>query len=301
MLRILNNGRIFAMTINCKLCTSRKVKIINRVSEYKLLRCLDCQVVFISPQPKLSKVELNNLERYDSGSSISQYFNVQEIFSQRAKACVTILKKYKNSGYLLDVGCSFGFYLRVFNQAGYKTFGIDISKVAIQYINSRLNLKSVVGKFDTYKFPNNKFDIITMFDVFEHFSNPKEIILKTKRILKKDGIIVIQTPNFNSIMSGLTGKKWFWLLVPPHLFLYSINTLRFFLKNNGFKILYISTWDDHHEFMSNILSLFGINYWGKTSLLHRILVKFKYPLIPLSYLWNIFFLGGEILIYAQKE
>lgn len=301
LLSMVNNGRIFVMINRCKICGSDNTKIINRVTFYKLFRCSDCRVIFIFPQPPLSKIELNNLQKYDSQSTIIQYLNIQDIFLRKAKSCVTILKKYKSSGYLLDVGCSFGFYLRVFNQKGYKTLGIDISKKAHQYINSNLNLKSVIGKFETYKFTNHIFDIITMFDVIEHFSSPEKIILKAKRILKKDGILIIQTPNFDSIMSRLTGKKWFWLLLPQHLFLFSVSTLRILLKNNGFKILKMSTWDDHHEFASNILGLFGIYYWGKTGLLHRILVKFKYALIPLSYLWNIFFLGGEILVYAQKE
>ncbi len=297
----MNNVRISSMIVKCGLCDSYKSKKISRIDRYKLFKCIVCQVIFVYPQPNLSRTKEYNLALYDSKESIEQYFKMQNIFYRRAENCISILNKYKSTGYLLEVGCSFGFYLQTFEKNGYRTVGIDISSKAVEYITSRLGLNAVTGRFDTFKFNDNIYDIITMFDVIEHFPNPKKIIIRAKKILKKDGILIIQTPNFSSIMSKLTRLNWVWLLVPQHLFLYSINPIKYLLVKNGFKILHISTWDDCHEFINNILMTVGIKYKGKTALLHRILIKMKYILIPFSIIWNNLYLGGEILVYAKKE
>lgn len=289
------------MIIKCKICKSTDIVKINKVLTFKLLRCLKCQVVFIFPQPRKSSVEKNNLQIYDSECSAKQYFNMQKIFHRRAETSISILKKYIKKGEILDVGCNYGFYLQSFKKEGYNTCGIDISKNVAEYNKTKMGIKTIVGKFDTYNFKDKNFDIITMFDVLEHFSDPQEVIDKVKKNLKNNGVIIIQTPNFQSIMSRITGLKWSWLLIPQHQFIFSIKTLKILLKNNGFKVLYISTWDDLHEFINNILLIFGIKSSGKSELIHRILVKIKYVLFPISILWNSYNLGGEILIYAQKE
>lgn len=289
------------MRFVCKICNTNNYQHVYRITRYNLYRCLNCQIVFVRPQPNLKKLEANNVEKYNTEENEKVYLSMQNIFKDRADKCIKILRQLRNGGKLLDIGCSYGFYLDAFRKNGYKAEGLEVSDRAIKYARNILNLKVIDGTLDNRSFKKEEFDVVTLFDVLEHFPDPQKSISQIRKIIKKGGIVIIQTPNYDSLISRLTSTKWFWLLIPQHLFLYSINTLKYFLKNNGFKVLRVSTWDDYHEFVSNLLSLVGINYWGKTSFLHRILVKFKYPLRPLSYLWNIFFLGGEILVYAQKE
>ena len=133
------------MQKRCKLCGSDNTKINNKIGEHELIRCLNCRIIFLLPQPKLSKARYHNLIKYESIDSIKSYFNMHEIFIKRAKKCIKILRKYKSSGKILDVGCSFGFYLQVFQKSGFKTKGIDLSEKAIKYINTKLKLKGCNG------------------------------------------------------------------------------------------------------------------------------------------------------------
>lgn len=291
----------FSVNSPCLICHSKSQKVVHKWDKFDQYQCLFCKTNCICPQPKENLIEFNNLEMYDSEFSKQVYFNIQNILTQRAELCVSNLLKYKMSGKILDIGCSYGFYLNVFKNNGFSPLGIDISRSAIKYLKKSLKLNGIVGQFDNHYFSKKSFDIITMIDSIEHFSNPRKILLKSKEILKKEGIIVIQTPNIESFISKLTGKKWFWLLPSQHLYLFSVKSLKMLLEQTGFKILEVSTWDDYHEFMSNLLFLIGIKYSGKTAILHRLLVKIKYFLTPFSYIWNIFLQGGEILIYAQKE
>lgn len=289
------------MDISCKICCSKNLKAINRFGKHKLSRCQECKVVFLSPRPKQTDITFHNLRKYEATQNVKAYFNMRNELTLRAQKSIQVLAKYKSYGQLLDVGCSYGFYLKTFTQNGYRAVGIDISKRAARYVKEKLKLNVIYGRFEDYRFKKESFDIITLFDVFEHFSNPVKILGKIRKILKKDGIVVIQTPNYDSLMSRLTGIDWFWLLIPHHVFLYSPNSLKIFLEKKGFRILKITTWDDFTEIINNILFKLRINNVGKTKLIYTILSKSMTAFSPLSLIWSNLFMGGEILVYAQKK
>lgn len=286
----------------CKICKSKKSKLIYKVAKYELFNCLECQVAYLFPEPSIYSTKLTNLKMYDSKKVIKEYFKVRKMLNSRAKKCVKVLKEHKKNGKLLDVGCSYGFYLDVFQKHGYETTGIDISSKAISYVRSYIKTKGINDRFENHYFARKSFDIITLIDVLEHSLDPNKIISKCNRILRNNGIIIIQTPNFNSIISRLTGSKWIWLLLPQHVFLYSAYSLIFLLIQHGFRILHISTWDDDYEFIRNLLLIIGISdKKGIKRFLYKIFIKLEFIVGLISFLWNKFYLGGEIIVYAQKK
>lgn len=284
----------------CKLCYSRKVKLFRYVGEYTLFRCIRCDVVYIDPQPDSRRVKNNNISFYDASENEIAYFKKKEEVFNRATICAGILKKYKSHGTLLDIGCSYGFYLNIFRRKGYRCFGIDPLKRPVDYAKKTLRLSVKQTNLENLN-GRKKYDVITLFDVLEHLPNPQETIQKIKKILNKDGIIIFQTPNYQSLMSRFTGNRWFWLLVPQHLFLYSVHSLKFLLNKNGFSILEIYSWDDIEEFIDNLLLPMRIKNSGKSKILYQLL----FPLLVFifgcfSHLWNRFLLGGENVIYGKK-
>jgi hypothetical protein len=87
----------------------------------------------------------------------------------------------------------------------------------------------------TYDFPQNKYDIITMLGLVEHVTDPYKLIKRSYQLLKKDGMLMIQTPNSTSLLAKTMGKFW-----PPyspieHIHLFSRKSLELALLNAGFK------------------------------------------------------------------
>ncbi len=75
-------------------------------------------------------------------------------------------------------------------------FGIDVSDSAIELCKKLgVEVKKVNLDIDTIPFPDNYFDIIFAFEVFEHFANPQHAIEEINRTLKENGILLISTPN----------------------------------------------------------------------------------------------------------
>ncbi len=288
------------MLIKCNICNSTKFKLVYYLNNYRLFKCNKCDLNFVHPQPSTNKkIDLNYL-RYGSTENENAYLAKKDELIKRTQNNIKLLSKYKKSGRLLDIGCSYGYILKTFQNYGYKTEGIEISKRSYQYAKKYCKVNVKYGNFNKFHYDEQSFDIVSLFDTLEHFSNPKKVIKKIHRILTINGIVIIQTPNFNSFISKIATTNWFWLLIPQHLYLFSIRSLYFLLENNGFNIIKITTWDDYEELDRNILYLMKLKDKGITSPIYYCLFHFINLFLLLGYIWNKFWLGGEITIYARK-
>jgi SAM-dependent methyltransferase len=137
-------------------------------------------------------------------------------------------------GKILDVGCAYGFMLeRV--QDSFDKFGVDVSDYAITIAKKRLpNVKFAIANVEEgLPFQEETFDIIMCNDVLEHLENPRIALGNIKKVLKKDGILYINTPNLNSFRKKVlryADEK------EHHISLFSHNELLDLLEQVGFKV-----------------------------------------------------------------
>ncbi|OGG33826.1 hypothetical protein A3I80_01205 [Candidatus Gottesmanbacteria bacterium RIFCSPLOWO2_02_FULL_40_10] len=283
----------------CRLCNSEKLDFFLMENNYKLYRCSFCKVVSIYPQPTKIELEKFNKNKYNSLQNKKAYFSAKNKLYERARLDDGFIKKFKPRGILLDVGCSYGFYLDVFGKSGFQVQGIELAPIAIKYARNKLRLNILKGDVMTYKF-SKRYDIITLYEIIEHIPSPNALFKRIKKLSKSNALLVIQTPNINSVYFKLTGNKWFWLLVPQHINLFSVQSLKILLKNHGFQILFTRTWDDYDELVKNILFVLRLKDKGKSKILYFLGYKLLWLFSPLSSLWSKFGYGGELTLFAQK-
>jgi 2-polyprenyl-3-methyl-5-hydroxy-6-metoxy-1,4-benzoquinol methylase len=160
------------------------------------------------------------------------------------------IKKYINGKVrILDEGCGFGYFLKLCDKTGWETYGIDISSYAIN--KAKENTKAQlylhdIQDFGESVFKDDYFDLITMFDVIEHLAYPFNALIKTHKILKKHGKLVITTPNLNAIhrmFLRILAKQKFWygFLDVTHTHLFTPFSLKTLVKAEGFKVLELKT------------------------------------------------------------
>ncbi|NQU95951.1 MAG: methyltransferase domain-containing protein [Candidatus Omnitrophica bacterium] len=213
----------------------------------KLVKCNNCGLVFA--------LQDRNLRYYVDAYSKMVDKEYREEEQGRRRASVEILKrikKYKNNGKLLDIGCATGFLLDEARRRNWEVYGVEISKWASNYAREKLDLNVVRGPLKKTDFPDKYFDAIVMLDVLEHLTNPKYALLEIRRILKSDGILYISTPNINSLLSRILKAKW-WGINKFHLFYFSKRTLEKMLDACGFKV---KKYKPH-------IRIFSIKYWAK--------------------------------------
>jgi SAM-dependent methyltransferase len=141
-------------------------------------------------------------------------------------------------GDLLDIGCGTGNFLAAARAAGYEVSGTELDRNAASFAKEKLGLSRVfgltIGEF-AEKYPDDKFDVLTFFEVLEHQAQPAAFLERVKSCLRPRGYIGLSVPNRER---WLTGPDVFDY--PPNHFLrWSPDALKNFLSVQGFETLSI--------------------------------------------------------------
>lgn len=193
------------------------------------VRCKVCSLIYVNPIAKVSKINQDYSQRKNLDVPI-----VTRARLRAAKAQLELVKKFKTGVRLLDVGCGEGFFLFHASRCGYVTKGVELSQGAAAHAQRNFGLDIDVGPFEDLTFPANHFDVITMWQVLEHLPYPSTVLREAYRILSPGGMLVVTTPDIESPLARIFGKKW-WNIRMLHVNQFSAKTLRSMLENAGFK------------------------------------------------------------------
>jgi 2-polyprenyl-3-methyl-5-hydroxy-6-metoxy-1,4-benzoquinol methylase len=138
---------------------------------------------------------------------------------------------------LLDFGAGAGHFGKVMEKAGWRVVNVDISNTASGGTkNSRLTMDADRPILD---FPDNSFDVVTLWYVIEHMRNPRKVLEEMKRVLRPKGILLLAQQNFNSYQARYFGTRWLILDPPRHLYQFSPENLRRLTEHEGFQCIAI--------------------------------------------------------------
>ncbi len=136
---------------------------------------------------------------------------------------------------LLDIGSGLGYFLDEAQKTGLDATGIEPSK-KFAALSRKLYRTNVINADLELFFKNNrhkKYDFITMINVIEHFNNPFKQIAIVSKLLKKDGILYLETPNYNSWLYMIEKEKYTFLTPPDHTYIFSSVSFSFLIKNDS--------------------------------------------------------------------
>jgi len=105
---------------------------------------------------------------------------------------------------VLDVGCGAGDFMMVAKELGYTVEGIDISEASSEICRSR-GLTARAGNFLTEEF-DGKFDLITMWDVVEHLTDPASFLRRARSLLTDRGYVFAKIPGFGDLSVDLSNR-----------------------------------------------------------------------------------------------
>ena len=159
---------------------------------------------------------------------------------------VKVIRKYKASGKLLDVGCGPGFFLAYAGNY-YDIYGVDISEYAIREAKKRVPAaKLQIGSATHLYYKRDYFDVVTCFDLLEHLPDPELAVEEFNRVLSDKGVLIIRVPNINSLGAKRRKAAWFGYRDRTHVSLWSNEEWIGLLKKSGFDIIEVffdGLWD----------------------------------------------------------
>ena len=253
--------------IKCLVCHSTKVKLLfpsvfvtatkkgnPPVNAGDYYRCLDCGVMF----KDLDSLPMALSEYYKGVDS--NYFGGLNASKRRKEQKMMhglIFAKIKQ-GTILDIGCGMGDFLSTFDST-WEKWGVEPSENTRKSLES-FQIKTQICEFLDAKLPENYFDVVTMFDVAEHLTDPVKNFEKIKKILKPNGLVLFATPNMESAMAKLTGRYWRHFNTVEHIVFFSPKTLRRFLEPLGFTDFVSKEYDYSHSIKQNLISFFKFGF-----------------------------------------
>lgn len=158
-------------------------------------------------------------------------------------------------GRLLDVGCGLGFLLSALS-SGWEKHGVEVSEFAAKHARAWGEIHT--GTLADARFPTGYFDVVVMYHVIEHLEDPIEALLEVYRILRRGGVLLLGTPDFDSGCARRFGKKYRLLHDPTHISLFSNDSMHRCLRDHGFIIDRVEYpfFDTRHFTKENLLRLF---------------------------------------------
>jgi SAM-dependent methyltransferase len=203
---------------------------------------------------------------------------------------------------VLDVGCgtaSFLYYLKSRQQC--QTYGVDINPAVVDYVRRQLNIPIYEGVLADADFEENSFDLMTMWHFIEHDLEPVRTLRRAWDFLKRDGYLVLETPNIACPVATLFGNRWSQIH-PRHQILYSPETLGHLLTHCGFQVVKLARTPLAVSFGVSMLFALGLEgFRNRTPLSPKIVTAtvLLMGLVPANLLVNL--LWPEcIRVVAQK-
>ncbi|MEN9614148.1 MAG: hypothetical protein RLZZ347_455 [Candidatus Parcubacteria bacterium] len=227
----------------CLACDSVLHRFFVTKNGFTLYRCVGCRHIVIYPFSFDTKVIYGDdyFSGADKGSGYVDYDQDKEPMRPVFKQYLALIsqKLGQSGGALLDVGAATGFFVRMAREAGFDARGVEISDYAAGVGRSRgLDIKTGVLS----EYPLGKiFDVLTLWDVLEHFPEPKKEIARAHALLKTGGILAINTPDSGSLYARVLGRKWHLLVPPEHINYFTRKSARLLLEKQGFEVLMVTT------------------------------------------------------------
>ncbi|HDP35166.1 MAG TPA: class I SAM-dependent methyltransferase [Candidatus Hydrogenedentes bacterium] len=199
---------------------------------------------------------------------------------------VHFLRRYLNTGRVLDIGCSIGLLMEQLARAGFEPYGCDVSSDACNATAAKFD-KERLCQGDAFAalryFGGNFFDAVTLMDVIEHFQDAAAALQAVHGLLKPDGVVFLRTPSLASpffriadlsyqLTFGRYKRAVQTIYHAEHIYFFTEAGLRMLLEETGFEVLTVAPdplpWrtfrlaELNHGFAANA-ALAAVYFWSR--------------------------------------
>jgi SAM-dependent methyltransferase len=158
-------------------------------------------------------------------------------------------------GRLFEVGAANGNYLASVGSLGWQASGIDMSPSAVES-GRRHGLDLSVGTVESIPTPQEPYDIVVGWMVFEHLHEPLDAFRRLREFVRPGGWLAFSIPDAGAVEFRVFGPRWYALQVPGHLTHFTARSITALLVRSGWNVERI-LW---HPNPNNLLQ--SLRYWA---------------------------------------
>jgi 2-polyprenyl-3-methyl-5-hydroxy-6-metoxy-1,4-benzoquinol methylase len=242
-------------------------------------KCLNCGIVFLWPIPP-NVGKYYSTDYYNIPSSLKELAAVAEI--ERHK--IETVMRFKSEGKLLEIGPAYGSFSYLAKKEGFDVSAIEMDETCCRFISDVVGIRAIhCTDIAAALREIGPFDVITLWQVLEHLPDPWAVLSTIVERLNHKGILLVATPNPESLQFHLLRQYWAHVDAPRHLELIPSSALVGHLRKLGATPLFITT--------SNEESV-RCNYFGWEASFYAFTDK--------RYIRRLLYLAGKILSRILK-
>lgn len=226
---------------SCDLCGSDDPRPILQSSQLDgpLVQCRNCGLQYVGWRKSHltfgsgGGVPSDVAERVQAANSNIRNLQLEEehrLALLNARWRLDLIRQFRTSGRLLEVGCARGDFLRVARET-FDVCGVEPSPDLAQSATEVAPIHRDVIE----TLPWRDFDVIASFHVIEHVDSPRRFVSAMAERMKPGGLLVLETPNIDSTPFRLMKSKW-RQFIPEHYFFFDNLTITRLLSESGFKV-----------------------------------------------------------------
>ncbi len=195
-----------------------------------IVKCPACQIIYVD-----EKIPQSQISTYYEVAKDPLYFAEQ---SARGKTFTRYLHRlniiFPKKGKILDIGTNTGLFVKLAKDDGWDAIGLEPNKWAVGYARKNYGISIINKPFEKNVFPESGFDVVTMWDVIEHFTDPVSEIKKVYWYLKSGGLFAFSTTDPESFLAKVMGTRWSWYMEMHRVF-FSHFAAKKYLEKTGFQ------------------------------------------------------------------
>ena len=238
--------------VTCVFCGGSSLLMLSRGNgQWSYLKCEKCATFQIYPLP--TAAELNKFYNSEYHVDSERHFRQMSTFGNEL---LDLLESKVRGRELLELGCSYGGFLRTAQLRNWSSVGVEISKEAAK-VASQAGLRVLVGALEQNEeyLGSANFDAVVMWHVIEHLPNWRAVLGSAAKLLKSGGCLALRTPNAASLGARYLGSGWEWFYTPDHLQIFSPRAMERILEELGLKVEFVGTLrGDANTFVSQALT-----------------------------------------------
>ena len=220
-----SDGPALSETLTCRFCGGESMPALrawdrNRElsdEQFSYRRCFACGTFFLAAVPA-------DLPSYYEGGYYDFDADGEPLwrtdpFRQRVEAeRIELLSRYVQSGSLIEIGSGAGGFAAAAKQAGFDVTAIEMDAHCCEVLTERLGVTAICTDQPVEAMAElPKADVVAMWHVLEHLSDPGAALAVAAGRLEPGGILLIGVPNPESLQFRLGGPRWAHLDAPRHL------------------------------------------------------------------------------------
>jgi SAM-dependent methyltransferase len=227
------------LTVRCTVCGAESPRPKYQKQGVEILECRRCGVAFWSPPEDFRAEDVYDGAYFrdtESAHGYDDYRALEPVLRRNFARRIGRIPRPSAGARLLDLGAAYGFAVSEAQRLGWKATGVEVCAAAAGEAGRAAPGHIVVANAMRTPFASASFDVVTLWDVIEHLSDPHAAVAEMARLVPAGGRLVLTTGDVGSLAARLSGPRWHLYTIPEHLFFYTRRGLCILLEAHGFRI-----------------------------------------------------------------